>query len=93
MRIQKTDARERRWKHLREATGKGHTSTALDEAANYYLRMCGGTGAYPTGLLEELLSAAESRGSLTGGEIVDILDCDELELVYTSRWAVGGTER
>lgn len=92
MRIQKTDARERRWKYLREATGKGHTSAALDEAANYYLRMRGGTGAYPTGLLEELLAAAESRGSLTGEEIVEILDCDEVELAYSSRWAVGRTE-
>ena len=92
MRIQKTDARERRWKYLREATGKGHTSAALDEAANYYLRMRGGTDAYPTGLLEELLSAAESRGSLTGDEIVGVLDCDELELEYSSQWAVGKSE-
>lgn len=89
MRIQKTDARERRWEHLREATGKGHTSAALDEAANYYLRMRGGTGAYPTGLLEKLLSAAESRGSLTGEEIVEILDCEESEIEYSSQWTVG----
>jgi hypothetical protein len=92
MRIQKTDARERRWQHLREATGKGHTSAALDEAANYYLRMRGETDAYPTGLLEDLLSAAESRGSLTSEEPVEILDCDELKLEYTSRWVVGKSD-
>lgn len=92
MRIKKTNARERRWEDLREATGKGHTSVALDEAANYYLRMRGQTNAYPTGLLENLLSAAESRGSLTGTEIVEILDCDELELEYTSQWSVGESD-
>ena len=92
MRIQKTDARERRWEYLREATGKGHTSAALDEAANYYLRMRGGTDAHPIGLLEDLLSAAANRGSLTGEEIVEILDCDEMDLEYSSQWAVGESE-
>ena len=89
MRIQTTDARRRRWEHLREATGKGHTSAALDEAANYYLRMRGGTGAYPTGLLQELIARAEEEGSLTAAEIVDVLDCSELPLAYESKWSVG----
>ncbi|AUV81216.1 hypothetical protein C2R22_05695 [Salinigranum rubrum] len=89
MRIQKTEARERRWKHLRKATDRGHTSTALDEAANYYLRMRGNTGAYPAGLLSELITRAEDEGSLTAAEIVEILDCDELPLSYESKWSVG----
>ena len=89
MRIQKTDARERRWQYLREATGKGHTSAALDEAATYYLRMSGGTDAYPNGLLEELIARAEENGSLTAAEIVDVLDCPELALAYESEWSVG----
>ena len=89
MRIQKTDARERRWQYLREATGKGHTSAALDEAATYYLRMRGDTGAYPRGLLEELVERAEAEGSLTAAEIVDVLDCPELALAYESEWSVG----
>ena len=89
MRIQKTDARERRWQYLREATGKGHTSAALDEAATYYLRMRGDTGAYPRGLLEELIERAEQEGSLTAGEIADILDTTEIPLNYQSEWSVG----
>ena len=89
MRIQKTDARERRWAYLKEATGKGHTSAALDEAATYYLRMRGDTGAYPRGLLEELIERAEQEGSLTAAEIVEILDTDELPLTYDAEWAVG----
>ena len=89
MRIQKTDARERRWEYLREATGKGHTSAALDEAATYYLRMRGDTDAYPRGLLEELIERADQEGSLTAAEIVDILDTNEIPLSYEPTWSVG----
>ena len=89
MRIRMTDARERRLDHLKEATGKGHKSAALDQAANYYLRMRGDTGAHPTGLLEELITRAEKQGSLTASEIVDVLDAPELALEYQSSWSVG----
>jgi hypothetical protein len=87
--IKRTDSRARMWEHLERATGEGNTSTALDEAARYYLRMAGGTDAYPTGRLEELIATAEEEGSLTAAEIVDILDADELPLTYTSEWGVG----
>lgn len=92
MRIQTTDARERRWEHLREATEKGHTSAALDTAANYYLRMCGQTDAHPKGLVEELISKADEEGGLTAAEIVEVLDCEELPLRYESEWSVGNNE-
>jgi hypothetical protein len=89
MRIKKTDTRERKWENLKEATGNGHTSQALDVAAGYYLRMAGVTTAVPNGQLAELLAAAEERGSLTGEEIVEILDTEELPLDYETEWAVG----
>lgn len=89
MRIEKTEARARTWEYLKEATGKGHTSKALDAAARYYLRMHGQTNAYPRGALEELVATAEEEGSLTAPEIVEILDVDELPLAYESNWSVG----
>ena len=87
--IKKTDERERRFEHLKEATGEGYTSQAIDKASKYYLRMAGGTAAIPNGQLAELLAAAEERGSLTGEEIVEILDTDELPLDYDTEWSVG----
>ena len=89
MRIQSTDERKRRWEHLKEATGENTTSGALDVAAKHYLRMAGGTTARPTGALEELLRAAEERGSLTGEEIAEILSTQELPLGYETVWGVG----
>lgn len=87
--IKKTDTRERRYEDLKEATGEGHTSKALDAAAKYYLRMAGGTTAVPNGRIAELLSAAEERGNLTAGEIAEILDTDELPVEAETRWSVG----
>lgn len=89
MRIEKTEKRERLWSDLRDATGKGHTSKALDTAARYYLRMRGDTNAVPTGQLEELLAAAEDRGSLTPAEIAEILDVDELPVKYETDRSIG----
>ena len=89
MRIQSTDERKRRWEHLQEATGESTTSGALDVAAKHYLRLAGGTPAVPTGALEELLRAAEERGSLTGEEIAEILSTEELRLEYETEWGVG----
>ena len=42
MRIKSTDERTRLWENLCEATGESARSKALDRAARYYLRMCGG---------------------------------------------------
>lgn len=92
--IKRTDSRDRMWRHLEEATGEGNTSAALDVAANYYLRMAGDTGAYPNGVVDELVSAAVEEGSLTAPEIVDILndpDSDgsprtELPYYFSQQW-------
>lgn len=87
--IKKTDTRKRRYANLKEATGEGHTSKALDKAAKYYIRMHGDTAAVPTGKLEELLSEAEEQGSLTVEEIAEILDTDELPVDAHTEWSVG----
>lgn len=89
MRIEATDARERKWKNLKEATGKGHKSTALDTAADYYLKMAGNTTAIPTGTVEELMEAAERQGYLTPEEIAEILHTEELPVQADLTWSVG----
>lgn len=88
-RLRLTEKRERRLSHLEEATGENTRSGAIDVAAKYYVRMAGGTGAYPTGQLEKLMSAATERGSLTPEEIAAILDTDELPIHYSHDWGVG----
>ena len=77
------------WKHLKEATGKGHTSKALDQAVRYYLRMHGSTHAYPTGVIDEVLDIAEAEGSLTAQQIAELLDTDELPVEYDMRRSIG----
>jgi len=89
MRIEATDARERKWENLKEATGEGHKSTALDAAADYYLKMAGDTTAVPTGRVAELMERAADQGSLTPEQIADILDTDELPVQATTDWSVG----
>lgn len=89
MRIEKTDAREKKWNSLKDATGKGHTSKALDTAADYYLKMRGDTTAVPRGTLTELLEAARDQGSLTAEEIAAILDTDELPVEAEVSFRVG----
>lgn len=74
----KTDTQERKWDNLKEVTGKGHTSKALDGAADYYLPMRGGTADVPKGKVAELLAAAEGQGSLDAAEIAEILSTEEL---------------
>lgn len=39
--------------------------------------------------INELLSAASKQGSLTGGEIAEILDTEELPLDYETKWSIG----
>jgi hypothetical protein len=89
LRIQTTEARERKWNYLKEATGESTVSGALDAAADYYLKMRGDTTAQPNGCIPELIRRADQEGSLTASEIVDILDVDEPPLEYRSMWTVG----
>lgn len=83
------DRRERRFEHLEEATGENTTAGAIDTAAQYYLRMAGGTGAYPTGLVEELIQLAIEEGSVTPQQIADVLGCEELPISYDREWSLG----
>lgn len=89
MRIEATDARERKWENLKDATGEGHKSTALDTAADYYLKMRGDTTAVPTGAIVQLLDYATEQGSVTAEEIADILDTDELPVTAETSYSVG----
>lgn len=89
MRIESTDARKRKWEYLCEATGENTKSKALDRAVELYLRMAGGTTAYPTGTVEKLLQRAEKEGSLTTQEIAEILDTEQLPVDARVEWTVG----
>lgn len=91
MRIRKTDRRERKWHHLKEATEESTVSGALDAAADYYLEMRGGTTARPTGAIEKLMERAAREGSLTPEEIAEELDVDELPVDASTTWSVGET--
>lgn len=89
MRLRMNEQRERRFEYLQEATGENTKSGALDVAADYYLAMAGGTGAYPTGAVEELMKVACEQGSVTPEQIADILDSNELPIDYDHEWSVG----
>ena len=89
MRIKTTDDRERLWENLCEATDEQARSKALDRAARYYLRMCGGVAAYGRGDIQTLLDAAEEEGSLTASQIAAILDNRELPVTYETESSVG----
>jgi len=53
-------------------------SGAIDTAADYYVRMAGGSSAVPTGAVEELMQLAINEGSVTPAQIAAVLDLDEL---------------
>jgi len=89
MRIKTTDDRERLWENLCEATDEQARSKALDRAARYYLRMCGGVAAYGRGDIQTLLDAAEEEGSLTASQIAAIVDERELPVSYDTHSSVG----
>jgi len=89
MRIKSTDTRERLWENLCEATDEQARSKALDRAARYYLRMCGGVAGYGRGDIQALLDKAEAQGSLTAPEIAAILDERELPVTYETTSSVG----
>ena len=83
------ERRERTLVNLKEALDENAGSKALFAAAEFTLRMRGETTAIPNGALAELLEAADERGSLTGEEIAEILDTDEIPIDYSTSWAVG----
>lgn len=89
MRLRMNDKRERRFEHLMQATGEGTKSGALDEAAEYFIKMRGNNDAIPTGQVVELMQLAEERGSLTPDEIADVLDTDEIPMRASLEWSVG----
>ena len=89
MRIETTEDRDRLWENLCEATGESARSKALDRAARYYLRMCGGVAAYGRGNIQTLLDEAEAQGSLTAPEIAGILDERDLPVTYETESSVG----
>jgi hypothetical protein len=89
MRIETTEDRNRLWENLCEATGENARSKALDQAARYYLRMCGGVAADGHGNTQTLLDEAEAQGSLTASEIAAILDERELPVTNETTSSVG----
>lgn len=65
-------------------------SAAVLDACKFLARMAGGTSVQVgPGKFAELLEAAEERGSLTGQEIVEMLDTEEVPLEYETEWVVG----
>ena len=89
MRIADTDARDRRWERLKEATGEDTKSGAIDVAAKYYLEMGAVDVGRRVGSVNELMETAAKRGSLTAPEIAEILDCDELPVEAETSYHVG----
>lgn len=83
-----TDSRKRKLEDLKNSLGENAGSKALFRAATYTIRMRGGSTAVPTGVIAELLAAAEDRGSLTGKEIAEILDTTEIAVEYETNWSV-----
>jgi len=83
------DRRETDYNELLDATGEKAKSKALDVAVRYYLRMRGDTLVIPKGQIPELMAAAESRGSLTAGEIAEILNSEELPIEHESNTKIG----
>lgn len=89
MRIRMNDSRERLYDRLEESAESNTKSGALDEAAQFYVDMVEEDEGYHVGVITDLLEAAEDRGSLTGEEIVEILDTDTVPLEYSTSWTIG----
>lgn len=83
------ERRERRFENLLDATGEGTKSGALDTAADYYIRMAGNNPGVPTGRVAKLMEIAEEKGSVTPQEIAEVLNTDELSVMFSSEWEVG----
>lgn len=91
MRVRMNDRRERRFENLVEASDQEAKAKALDDAAEFYIKMRGDTTARPTGAFEELMERADEQGSVTAEEIAEILNTDELPVDATLSWSVGDT--
>lgn len=89
MRLRMTESRERRLEDLQEALDENTKSKALDKAAKFTVRMRGGCSGVPQGQIAELMALAEEQGSVTGEEIAEALDTEEVPVDYRSRWSVG----
>jgi len=85
-----TDSRERKLEDLKDSLNENTGSKALFRAGTYAIRMRGGSTAVPTGRVAKLLEAAEDQGSLTGKEIAEILDTDEIGVGFETSWSVNG---
>lgn len=88
MRLRMTDKRERRLDALTDALNENTKSKAIDRAIGFTLQMRGNLVAHPTRKFEELIEAAEERGSLTAEEITEILDTREIPVSYETRWEI-----
>lgn len=89
MRLRMTDSRERRLDNLCDATGENTKSKAIDQAADFYLKMAGDTTAVPIGAFEQLMERAVDQGSITPEEIAEILDSKQLPVTAEVAWSVG----
>lgn len=84
MRIEVNDERERLYSTLLDVSPHGHKSTSLDAAARYYIQM-----KRENGILDDLMSQAVERGSLTPGEIAEIVDTHQVPVEYESDYTIG----
>jgi len=89
MRIESTEARERRWDALKDATGESTKSGAIDTACKFYLEMRGDTIAQPNGRFDQLMQRASDQGTVTPEEIAEILGTDELPVDAETTYSVG----
>ena len=71
-----------------EALDENTKSKALFAAADYAIRMRGGTTAVPTGQIAELMQRTQEQGSVTPQEIAEALDTDTVAVNYESEWSI-----
>ena len=81
------DRREYLYEDLLDSTGENSKSKALDRAAKFYYEMSG--DSVTTGEFEELMERAVDQGSVTPGEIAEVLDTEELPVEAETEWSVG----
>jgi len=89
MRLRMNDRRELRLENLLDATDENAKAKAIDRAAEFYIKMAGDTTASPVGAIEELMDLAVEEGSVTPGEIAEVLDTEELPVEAETNWSVG----
>lgn len=92
MRLRVTDHRERMFDALTDATGEKTKSKAIDRAVDHYCKCAGANAAHPTGTYEELMNQAVEQGSLTPGQIAEILHTESLPVQHTQEYCIGEDE-